>query len=361
MKRRGSSRRGAGAMLPRGVRALLPVLGANGGVGRSALAGLLAQVLAPTTRTVLVDTVPRGASPWADWLGLGVTGGAVRDVSRDEAVGLPAALVPPGRPLDPDAVRDAALRRSVPVRRRRRGDDLPDLGADAADGPGYDVLTDARPWTRPPVAVPEDPRWYAHLLETGGWFAGVVDTSTPVALAHVAARNAVRPSALDEWSRRPDAVPVLVTSASGFGAAALARLVQVLEHDGLAVDRMVAAVVDVAGTDPPRWMDGELAPVRDRLAAVVRVPHDKAIRADGLARLGDLAPGTLAAAQEIVTRAAELVRPVPAAEAPGGLGGPGGLGRPAAPASSGRPPAPPVRHRGPESPDAQQSGWVPRR
>ncbi|MGW0229985.1 hypothetical protein ACWDWO_16850 [Actinopolymorpha singaporensis] len=331
---RGSSRRRAGAMLPRGVRALLPVLGANGGSGRSALAGLLAQVLAPTTRTVLVDTVPRGASPWADWLGVGVA----RHVAGDEAVGLPGALVPPGRPLDPDAIRDAALRRSVPVRRGRR-DDLPDLGADAADGPGYDVLTDARPWTRPPVAVPEDPRWYAHLLEAGGWFAGVVDTSAPVTLAHVAARNAARPSVLDEWARRPDAVPVLVTSASGFGAAALARLVQVLEHDGLAVDRMVAAVVEVAGTDPPRWMDGELAPVRERLAAVVRVPHDKVIRADGLTRLGDLAPGTLAAAQEIVTRAAALVRPGPATEIP----------------------APPVRHRGTQRPDAQQSGWVPRR
>ncbi|GAA2757454.1 hypothetical protein GCM10009872_28140 [Actinopolymorpha rutila] len=354
-------------MLPRGVRALLPVLGANGGVGRSALAGLLAQVLAPTTRTVLVDTVPRGASPWADWLGLGVARGDARDVDRDEAVGLPGALVPPGRPLDPAAVRDAALRRSVPERRRRRGDDLPDLGADAADGPGYDVLTDARPWTRPPVAVPEDPRWYAHLLETGGWFAGVVDTSAPVALAHVAARNAARPSALDEWARRPDAVPVLVTSASGFGAAALARLVQVLEHDGLSVDRMVAAVVEVTGTDPPRWMDGELAPVRERLAAVVRVPHDKAIRADGLARLGDLAPGTLAAAQEIVTRAAELVRPGPAAETsalggPSGPRGPSGEAAPAAPAvAPGRAPAPPARHRGPDDPDTQQSGWVPRR
>ncbi|SFG74000.1 hypothetical protein SAMN05421678_10885 [Actinopolymorpha cephalotaxi] len=336
-------------MLPRGVRALLPVLGASGGAGRSALAGLLAQVLAPTTRTVLVDTVPRGASPWADWLGLGVAHGAAGDVAGDQSVGLPAALVSPGRALDPDAVRGAALRRPVPVRRRRRGDDLPDLGADAADGPGYDVLTDARPWTRAPVAVPEDPRWYAHLLETGGWFAGVVDTSTPVALAHVAARNAARPSALDEWAGRPDAVPVLVTSASGFGAAALARLVQVLEHDGLAVDRMVAAVVEVAGTDPPRWMDGELEPVRRRLAAVVRVPHDKAIRADGLARLDDLAPATLAAAQEIVTRAAELVRPGPAAEAPTSA------------APTGRPTPPPVRHRGPESPESPQPGWVPRR
>ncbi len=351
-------------MLPRGVRALLPVVGASGGVGRSALAGLLAQVLAPTTRTVLVDTVPSSASPWPDWLGLGVAGGA----ARDEAVGLPGVLLAPNRSLDPGAVRDAALRRSVPERRRRRGDDLPDLGADAADGPGYDVLTDARPWTRPPVAVPEDPRWYAHLLETGGWFAGVVDTSAPVALAHVAARNAARPSVLDEWARRPDAVPVLVTSASGFGAAALARLVQLLQHDGLAVDRMVAAVIDVAGTDPPRWMDGELAPVRERLAAVVRVPHDKAIRADGLARLGDLAPGTLAAAQEIVTRAAELVRPVPATEQPEPTkqGGPAAPA-PSATAPSGRPPAPsgrpapPVRHRGPESPDAQQPGWVPRR
>jgi hypothetical protein len=124
----------------------------------------------------------------------------------------------------------------------------------------------------------------------------------------------------------------------------------VLEHDGLAVDRMVAAVVGVAGTDPPRWMDGELAPVRDRLAAVVRIPHDKAIRADGLARLGDLAPGTLSAAQEIVRKAAALVRPGPASDLPAAAP-PTGPPSPEAPGTPGAPGAP----------NPPRTGWVPRR
>lgn len=282
------------------MRALVPVFAASGGSGRSTLAGLLAQALAPTTRTVLVDTSPRAASPWADWLGVGV--------ARDEAVGLPGVLSPAGRPLDPAALETAVVRRGVPLGRLRK-DDLPDMGTDAAGGPGYDVLTDVRPWTRPPVSVPDDPRWYAQLLQTGGWFAGVVDTAVPLAAAHVAARNAARPSVLDLWARRTDAVPVLVTAATGFGATALARLVTVLAQDGLPIDRMIAVVVNVAGTDPPKWMQGELDPVRGRLAALVQVPYDKAIRADGLARLGDVGTSTLQAAQQIVREVAGQVRP----------------------------------------------------
>ncbi|GAA4985182.1 hypothetical protein [Actinopolymorpha pittospori] len=296
MRKRGTQ----ALLLPHGVRALVPVFAASGGSGRSTLAGLLAQALAPTTRTVLVDTSPRAASPWADWLGVGV--------ARDEAVGLPGVLSPPGRPLDLAALETAVVRRGVPLGRLRK-DDLPDMGTDAAGGPGYDVLADVRPWTRPPVSVPDDPRWYAQLLQTGGWFAGVVDTAVPLAAAHVAARNAARPSVLDLWARRTDAVPVLVTAATGFGATALARLVTVLAQDGLPIDRMIAVVVNVAGTDPPKWMQGELDTVRGRLAALVRVPYDKAIRADGLARLGDVGAATMQAAQQIVREVAGLVRP----------------------------------------------------
>lgn len=290
--------RTGGLAPPHGVRAMVPVLAASGGAGRSTVAGLLAQVYAPTARTALIDPSPRAVSPWADWLGVGI--------ARPEAAGITALAGAPGAGrgdgrwagLSTASVREAVTRRPVPSGRR----------GDAGGDVGYDVLADTRPWTRPPVGLPADPRWYARVLELGDWSAGVIDVGVPIVAAHLAARQAVRASLLDVWLRRADAVPVLVTSAHGFGAAVLVRLITALEQDGISAERMVVAVVHTAGTDPPRWMHTELAQVSGRLAALVEIPYDKTIRADGLARLDGLGGATLKAAQEIARTVSGLVR-----------------------------------------------------
>lgn len=289
---------------PHGVRALVPVLAASGGAGRSTVAGLVAQAFALATRAVLIDPAPRAVSPWADWLGVGV--------ARPEAPGITALVG--GRPLDTAAVKEASTRRAVPLGKVSKKE-LPATGIDAREGIGYDVLADTRPWTRPPVALPEDPRWYAQLVELGGWFAGVIDVGVPVVASHLAARAAVRQSLLDAWMRRADAVPVLVSAANGFSAAVLVRLISALEQDGVPTDRLIVAVANTAGTDPPRWMNTELAQLSGRIAALVEVPHDKAIRADGLARLDDIHEPALEAARKIGRVVAGLVRHQPAEEA----------------------------------------------
>lgn len=284
---------------PHGVHALVPVLAASGGAGRSTVAGLLAQAFALATRTSLIDPSPRAVSPWADWLGVGI--------ARAEAAGL-TGLASPYQELDGPTVLAASTRRLVPLGKLKKGD-LPAHGVDAKDGIGYDVLADTRPWTRPPVAVPEDPRWYARLAELGGWVVSTVDVGVPIVAAHLAARAAVRQSLLDAWMRRQDTVPVLTTAANGFGAAVLVRLVSALEQDGISTQRMVVAVVNTAGSDPPRWMHTELEKLSGRVAAVVEFPHDKAIRHDGLARLDDIGSSTLDAARTIGRTIAKLVRP----------------------------------------------------
>lgn len=282
---------------PHGVRALVPVLAASGGAGRSTVAGLLAQAFSLATRTVLIDPAPRAVSPWADWLGVGM--------ARPEAPGITSLVG--GRALDTAAVKEASTRRAVPLGKVSKKE-LPATGIDAREGIGYDVLADTRPWTRPPVALPEDPRWYAQLVELGGWFSGVVDIGVPIVASHLAARAAVRQSLLDAWMRRADAVPVLVTAANGFGAAVLVRLITALEQDGVPTNRLIVAVANTAGTDPPRWMNTELAQLNGRIAALVEIPHDKAIRADGLARLDDVHEPTLEAARQIGRVVANLVR-----------------------------------------------------
>jgi hypothetical protein len=282
---------------PHGVRALVPVVAASGGAGRSTVAGLLAQSFALATRTVLIDPAPRAVSPWADWLGVGM--------ARPEAPGITALVG--GRGLDTAAVQESSTRRTVPLGKVSKKE-LPATGIDAREGIGYDVLADTRPWTRPPVALPEDPRWYAQLVELGGWFAGVVDVGVPIVASHLAARAAVRQSLLDAWMRRADAVPVLVTAANGFGAAVLVRLISALEQDGVPTNRLVVAVANTAGTDAPRWMNTELAKLSGRIAALVEIPHDKAIRADGLARLDDVHEPTLEAVRKIGRVVANLVR-----------------------------------------------------
>ncbi|MEQ7006013.1 hypothetical protein ABN028_07405 [Actinopolymorpha sp. B17G11] len=292
-------------LLPHGVRALVPVFAPIGGAGRSTVSGLLAQVLAPTTRTLVVDSAPPSSSPWPGWLGI--------DAGERPHPGLPAVLS-----HGPVAGLASVVGRPVPLGGQGRGpgrgrEDPLDVGPGGPGGPGYDVLTDCRPLTAPPVVVPEDPRWYVDVLESGSWFAGVLDLRAPVPAAHVQARNAGHASVLDLWWRRTDAVPVVVLPSSGDGLRATRRLLALLDRDGLSPARIVLAVVDVAGPDVPRHVRTGIAGLggadQRGVAAVVPVPYDPAIRAYGLSRLDQVSHAVLAAVTDVARLVVAGVRP----------------------------------------------------
>jgi hypothetical protein len=304
-------------LLPHGVRAMVPVLAPVGGAGRSTVAGLLAQVLAPTTRTLVIDPAVSASSPWPGWLGIDTDGRAHSAHSTHPGhpghPGLPTVLGD-----GPVAALASVVGRPVPLgggRGRGRGrsrDDSFESGSGGPGGPGYDVLTDCRPLIAPPVTVPDDPRWYADVLEAGSWFAGVIDLGTSVPAAHVRARHAGRASVLDLWWRRSDAVPVAVLPSSAEGARAMRRLVGLLERDGLSPARVVLAVVDIAGPDLPRRVRAQItgSGEAERSApTVVHVPYDPAIRAHGLSRLDLVSDAVLDAITSIARIIVSSVRP----------------------------------------------------
>ena len=322
-------------LLPHGVRALVPVFAVAGGTGRSTVAGLIAQVLAATTRTVVVDPAPRAASPWGRWIGV--------DAAPPGHGGLPGLVARP----DASACLRAVVSRPVPLSRRGRKD-LRDRDPSGSGGPAYDLLTDTRPLTAPPVQVPEEPRWYADLMESGGWFAGIVDTGTPVPAAHIRSRHAGWPSTLDLWWRRTDAVPVILAPTSADGLAALRQLLALLEYDGLAPARAVVGLVDLSGPDTPRRLRREIGDVTAREGTTVRFPYDDAIRSRGLGELDEVSDGVLDAARAIARAVADAVRAQapedadPPAGPPGGEPEPDPDARPTDPA----PPADPAQSAG---------------
>ena len=186
-------------------------------------------------------------------------------------------------------------------------------------GPGYDVLTDTRPLTAVPVPAPGDPQWYAEVLSAGDWFAGVVDVGAQVPSSHISARHAGRASVLDLWWRRPDAMPVVLAASNGDGAAALQRLLGLLEADGLAPARAVVGLVDVAGSAPSRRVRRQLDALSGQVRAAVSIPFDPAIRAYGLRRLDAVSDAVLGAVRIIAQEAAGSVHPHrPDEEAPSG-------------------------------------------
>ncbi|HEY6737656.1 MAG TPA: hypothetical protein VI076_02315 [Actinopolymorphaceae bacterium] len=351
-------KRNTSLLPPHGVRALVPVFGVQGGGGRSTLVGLLARVLAPSVRTLVLDTAPRSASPWADWLGVGTRIG--------EQGGLPG-LASSGLATDRAALSEAAARLPVPL---RRGEQV--TATEPGEEAGFDVLADTRPWTRPPVAAPEQPDWYARILESGNWSTGVIDLFGPAVVAHLEARNASRPSTFDLWFARQDAVPVLVGTSSAAGPARLERLLGMLDTDGVPAERAVVAIVDVTGGDRPKWLPSELEKLARRVGLLVQVPFDKTIHNDELTRLERLSDSTLNAVHRIAEHVSSSVRHQPQvasedrvetyAPPPAPTAGPPSVRpRPVAPqppAATPRP-GPPTPTPRPGQPAQTTPGWVP--
>jgi hypothetical protein len=218
-------------------RILVPVLAGTGGAGRSTMAALLAQQLAIRGGSaVVLDAGHPNTSPWRTWLTA------------------PATAVPPGEP--------ARLR--VP------------------DGVTVRVLTDTRPrpTLRPPARL-DVATWAGHP-GLAGHRCRVVDTDTPLLAALATGPD---PTSAIGWLCQAGSTPVLCLPASPRGVADAQSLVTLLERLGLPAHRVTVAVVAVAAGRVPRRVLAGLTLLEPRVAATVRVPHDRWVRATGGVRI----------------------------------------------------------------------------
>ncbi|MER7688714.1 hypothetical protein [Streptomyces sp. NPDC097610] len=253
--------------LPDGARLVVPVLGPGaGGSGRSTVAGLLASAMAAAGPAVVLDLAPRLVSPWPSW-------------SADPGSGL--ASIPPDRPLRRSEVVAAAARFRAP------GEAV------------WHVLTDHEDWAAPPLGLPSEPGAWYQLAAIGGWRAVVADTAHPLTHDIVTARSVRASGTTAAWSSLPYAVPVLCAAATGAGVYALQQAVHAMEAEGLPLKRLIVALVDQAGDRQPPVVRAAATMLAPRVADLVQVPYDSALRATGLRETGRLRPRTLQAADAL--------------------------------------------------------------
>ncbi len=231
-------------------RLVVPVMAAVGGSARSTVAHLLADELAVVADTVVFDLAHRLASPWPAWTGAAHAGGL--------------AALPHDTPLSRARIRAAAA-----VRRAPQGE--------------WDVLTDGREWSATPLPLPTPAAAWYQLAAAGGWQALVADTAHPIAHDLLAARCADdgASSLTRAWCELPFAVPVLCAQATADGVLALQQAVMLLHAEGLPLQR---TVVVLAGSDgrPPAVARAAATMLSARTSAVVHLPHDADLRAQGL-------------------------------------------------------------------------------
>ncbi|MGW2869949.1 hypothetical protein [Kitasatospora sp. NPDC001225] len=230
------------AGLHSGTRLVVPVLGAAAGCGRSTVALLAAAGLARLAPTVVLDCAPTALSPWRRWPLAGGTG---------------LASVPADRSLHTGQVRAAA--------------------SSCLDGL-VQVLTDRRPWSQPPLALPSAPSAWPALAGMGGWRVSVADTALTVAddLGDAGVRSRTA-----RWMLLERAVPVICAPTSREGLEAAAVAIAAAESAGLPLQRCVLVLVGVAG-GMPRQCRAVATMLAPRVGAVVRVPHCPAWRAHAL-------------------------------------------------------------------------------
>lgn len=289
MGKRGNS---APLGLPETARLVVPVMAATGGSARSTVAHLLADELAVAADTVVLDLAPRLASPWPTWSG------------GTQAAGL--AALPHDQPLTRGAVRGAAA-----VRR-------------AAEG-GWHVVTDGREWHAAPLSLPPEPAAWYQLGAVGGWQAVVADTAHPIAHDVLVARCSGSPSLTRAWCDLPFSVPVLCAQATADGMQTLQQAVMVLHAEGLPLQRTVVVLAATADGRPPAVVRAAATMLSARAAAVVHLPHDADIRANGLqAQPARTRTRTRQAARELATAVLAAAResfgdPLPDAPQPAPL------------------------------------------
>ncbi|MFD9306832.1 hypothetical protein ACFWCB_29900 [Streptomyces sp. NPDC060048] len=255
------------------ARLVVPVMAATGGSARSTVAHLLADEVATTADTVVLDLAPRLASPWPTWTG--------EAAEATQGAGLVA--LPSDRPATRGHIRAATARRRGPA-----GD--------------WSVLTDGREWHATPLDLPSRPAAWYQLAAAGGWQALVADTAHPIAHDVLAARYSGSPSLTRGWCDLPFAVPVLCAQATADGIQLLQQAVMVLHAEGLPLHRSVVVLAATADGRPPAVVRAAATMLSARTAAVVHLPHDADIRAHGLqAQPARIRQRTRQAARELAT------------------------------------------------------------
>ncbi|WP_234325451.1 hypothetical protein [Streptomyces sp. NRRL S-146] len=160
----------------------------------------------------------------------------------------------------------------------------------------WHVLTDHQDWAAPPLDLPSDPAAWYQLAAIGGWRTVVADTAHPITHDIVSARSGGTSGITAAWSSLPFAVPILCAAATGAGVHAMQQAVHALEAEGLPLKRLVIALVDQAGDRQPPVVKAASTMLAPRVAAVVPVPYDAALRAVGLREMTRLRPRTTQAA-----------------------------------------------------------------
>ncbi len=255
-------------VLPAGARLLVPVMAATGGSGRTTTASLLANGLAASGSTVVLDLAPRLSSPWPPCL------------AEQNAGGL--AALPPDQPLTRTAVQQACAVNTVTREAH------------------WQILSDGREWHTQPLALPEPPAAWYQLAAIGGWQAVIADTVHPLAHDVLAARCAGKLGQTRGWYELPYSVPVLCAAASTNGVQALQQAVMALHAEGLPLQRTVVALVATGDGRPPATVRAAATMLTARTAAVVHLPYDPHIRAHGL-NAARLRPRTRQAAAQLTT------------------------------------------------------------
>ncbi|MEU9417387.1 hypothetical protein [Streptomyces sp. NPDC048272] len=244
-------------------------MAAAGGSARSTLAHLLADELSTAADTVVLDLAPRLTSPWPAWAGGSPAGGL--------------ANLPADEPLTRSHIRGAAMVRRAP-------------------GGAWGVLTDGREWHAAPLTLPSQPAAWYQLAAAGGWQCLVADTAHPMAHDVLAARCSGAQSLTRAWYDLPFAVPILCAPATADGMQTLQQAVMVLHAEGLPLQRTVVVLAATASGRPPAVVRAAATMLSVRAAAVVHLPHDADIRANGLqAQPARIRSRTREAARELAT------------------------------------------------------------
>lgn len=245
-----------------GTRLVVPVVSATGGAGRSTVAEGLSRALTDQVGAVAVaDCSPRGLSPWRARVAEPCGGGL-------------AAL---GTAWD--RIDDGTARLLAGAVSYLAGDELVHVYTDTAPAAG------GEPGGRRLLAFPPEPRAWQTLLAT---YRGiVVDTPAGVTTDVLYATGRGRTPYLPKWFEcGADAVAVLTTTADARAAAAALEAVTALEGLSLPTERLVVAVVNLAPGGVPRRVRSRLALLEGRVGAVVELPYDPALRAEGVAQRG---------------------------------------------------------------------------
>ncbi|MGP3979263.1 hypothetical protein ACTWQF_35690 [Streptomyces sp. 8N114] len=221
---------------------------------------------ASTAPSVVLDTVPRAASPWPYW-------------AAEPGTGL--ASIPPDQPASRQRIQDAAARCPAP------------------EGRSWHVLTDHQKWSSPPLQLPDDPAAWHQLAAAGGWQVAVADTGNAMAHDVIATRCAGHAGQTAAWCALPFCIPVLCTAATGPGVLALQLAVKAAVAEGLPLQRMVIALAKTTEGRLPSPVRAAAAMLRSHVYAVVTIPYDPHIRTYGMSDAHRIRPKTLAAGNDL--------------------------------------------------------------